>query len=313
MSKRDFSLLVFRDEKDVRNLTPELSRSLPNKGYVVVLKQGFRTVTSEQFAELSNRPRIQRVLFHDIYDSSTVRIELAKLCADKHVYLKANLVNGESAPKGFDLSKFNVFSCPQFPVPKMARVWRKLDLAPKDPKDHEFDIFWAGAVGTKSRSRRKDRVKALDKACGKLGLRGKFVYNSRFRPSTYLQLMNNSTLCYSGPGIGYRCRREWEIMMAGSCMVMDNIYRKRGVQIVDYTPDTYEIMEDNVTSELERLLNNRTALYEKAQRGFELARQFVTDAERSMNLRWLRAYLLDPKANLKSPADLIAKEKELGL
>jgi hypothetical protein len=309
--------LYFKDEAAVRGFMPEVHATFPRgPGYVAVCKLGMRMVPDEYWARLL-RDTEARVLFTDIYDGSIVRPHLLEHCCERHVYLKANLSRRSLGGTSVDVAQqtYNLWVFPQFPVPRVHYAW--LANPPPVPKDgpRELDVFFIGNMNAAEPKRRyrHRRVNELREACKRLGLRFR-ISNAALRPRGYLRGMGRALLCYSPPGSGFRCRREWEVMAAGSGLLLDAINEREQVQIADFrAEDHYCTLDRNIVPCLERLLSAPEGLVEMARRGYLHFRRAFVDHELSLTERWVRMYLLNTRAALTSLDDLEALERSFEL
>jgi len=129
-----------------------------------------------------------------------------------------------------------------------------------------------------------------------------------------LELMNNAAICFSPKGSGYRCRREWEVLLSGSALWLDSANKRDEVVIPDFIEDLHFFYLNHVDTDLPRMLTERRDhLQQLSDDGHALARRCFVDNALSLNERYLRVYLLDPAVAIQGYADLERREKELNL
>jgi hypothetical protein len=195
-------------------------------------------------------------------------------------------------------------------------VWQTIqlnyELLPLGKKN--FDVSFVGQVDNETRKHRKQQCARLEKVCKKLGLRAKIHY-PRILPNKFGEIIRHSKLSYSFKGLGHRCRREWEVLLTGACLVLDQKLKDDGVPVCDFEPGEHFLWndEDNLADFLKRTLKDKERLASISQAGYDLAQECFVQNRLSLDERYFRAYLLDQDAHIRSYRDLLDIEERLGL
>lgn len=130
----------------------------------------------------------------------------------------------------------------------------------------------------------------------------------------YRTLLQNSFLCFSPPGLGWRCMRDWEIRLCDSVVVLDYTLLEAGIVTTDFCvgTDCVALSRDREGS-LRGLLSHPDDLEPVRQAGWELAQTYIVRPRLTPQERYLRVYLLDGSVHIRSWADLLEQEDRLGL
>lgn len=310
--------LHFPNEQAVRDFWPVMTDVPPDTGYVVVVKAGFKRAARKgahvlaEYVENSNAERIVLVDFRD----TDALFPITPSMAERHVYLKLNLtelLSPEYVPEELRDAALNIYPYPQFPVERVLWDWMKKPLGLKPLRKRAYDVFFIGNFKRERRRRqRRESINELRAICGKWKLRA-VIRNGRVPSRQYLEMMNDSLICFSPKGSGYRCRREWEILLAGSTLMLDNINLRHGLVLPDFEVNRHCVYCDPMETELLVLLRDQQRLMDLSEQGHTLARTCFIDHPLSLNERYIRVYLLNPRANIQRYADLERQERGLGL
>lgn len=322
MGMNDFGVLdqketfvAFRNREDVENFdNPILSNRLPSHPYIIVRKRGWKLEPKSIAAKIQSR-NPEAVVFWDDADKGFYWPEFHEkskpyldLC-DRYVYCKLNLDGLDDYGKGIKL-------VPACETPPKRFVKQVIDeqtkILPMSQKG--YDVSFMGRMRGNSRKHREKQFRRLIDICGKMGL--KVCLKARhFKPPKFAEILNQTKLSFSFKGLGYRCRREWEILLVGSTMILDEKLKNDGVVLCDIVEGEHFIF--NEAGRLEEFLSESLAdeerMQEIAQRGYELGRECFVDADISLEERYWRVYLLDQSAKIYSYDDLKKYEQKMGL
>lgn len=301
----------FANEQAVRDFMPTLTDMPPKRGYVAVLKGGYKRL-GKKLADYVQKSDVERIVLVDTRDISGLSPLVPALC-ERHVYLKSNLVLSrlhDYLPPEF--SDINLYAFPQFPVGPVLYKWMEEPLKPKSASERLYDVFFIGNFKNEPKRQHRRRILRLVlEFCEKYKLRAS-ITNGRIPPLKYLKAMNNSRICFSPAGSGYRCRREWEILLAGSVLWLDAINLQDDVLIPDFEVNEHCVYFEDLHNLLD-IVRDTSSVNKLSAAGNDLARRCYFEHPLGLDERYVRVYMLDPKANIQCYSDLEIKERKLHL
>lgn len=250
----------------------------------------------------------EAIVFVDNADKSKIQprfIEYAK----QHAYLKVNLLKS-------DRKKYHDCNLHPHTITPGARAicaWLKTEnwSRPRSLASKTYDVCFVGAMRSNGRAIRRETYQQLQVAANKLGLKGLFI-GSNVSEGKYMNYLNDSKICPSLKGLGYRCRREWEIMMTNSICLID-WEAKENVDITDLEPDHFLWMKRDIQSQLEWCMDHLADLDSMRMAAYDRALECYVFHRLNLEERFIRLFLLRPQSIIGGYGDLLAAEKDLEL
>jgi hypothetical protein len=300
---------------DVIHFRPRLSNQYePDAPYCAFRKNAFVTENANMKNDLppilGDRSQHKAIVFVDNADKDRIQARFIETC-DKFAYLKVNLLKS-------DLDKYSDYNLHPHvitPCAPAVREWlgnkNKFNLRPM--KNKKYDVCFVGDTGASKRREHRRRMYAdLQKAARQLKL--KALFKKRVPKGTYMATLNNTKMCHSLKGGGYRSRRDWEIMLANSVCLIDWLTQKDNVVIVDMEPEKHFLWIDkDMRSQLEWCMNNLDKLNEMRMAAYNRALECFIYGKLNLEERFIRLFLLKPQAVVNKYEDLVRQENELSL
>lgn len=303
--------LAFDSVDDVTNFTPRLTTSYPGDAQYVVCRKGAFKRNIEKIADKIRKSNPQNVIFWDASCKKECRKPFLKMC-DKYVYMKKNISIETDVVNGL-----NLVVAPETIPDRFAAFLAKQSWSPIPASQKPVDVCFIGAVSMESRQHRKRQAKEVKTACDKLGLKHdiRFISNKdKVHQDKYAALMRQSKICPSFKGLGYRCRREWEVLSVGSVLMLDRIMLNNKVQLVDIEANKHFVyQESDVLSQLRALTSDCLLLDRLASAGHDLFMKAYGCKGLDLSERFVRLYLLRPDLRLSCLSDVEQAEKEMGI
>lgn len=310
---RKEAFVGFKTEEDVRQFSnPIFSNKIIQCPYMIVRKRAF-TMDIKKVASQLKHNNHTSVVFCDTADKSFQNNKIRKrnkpflnLCC-RYVYLKLNL-------RGVDVKKLNtnIFPFCQSPTQKSLLIARDYpELCDTPFLDRSLFCSFTGRLTQESRIHRRMQYDKFRGICQDKNIPSKF--SKRSDRKEYSDILCDSKTGFSWKGIGYRCRREWEILISGACLILDYVIKRDGFLIPELEQNVHFIYQEDRDDFLQELLADEDRLQQIALSGRQFARQVLFEHDLSLEERWLRVFLLNQKAKIFSYSDLCLEEQNLKL
>lgn len=303
--------LAFDCHEDVLNFTPRLTKTYPSDAQYVVCRKGAFKKDTNGVAKKVLKSSPRNVIFWDASCKTGCCDDFLKMC-DKYVYMKKNISIHTPSAEGL-----NFVPAPETIPDRFAAFLATKDWSPIPSCEKPLDVCFIGAVSMESRQHRKQQAKIIKAACKKLGLNHEIKFISskdKVHQNKYASIMRQSKICPSLKGLGYRCRREWEVLSLGSVLMMDRILLTDQLKLVDIEPEKHFVFQkENVLEQLKALMDDNQTLDRIANDGHALYMKTYGCKGLDLSERFLRIYLLRPDLRLLSLSDVENAEREIGL
>ncbi len=309
----NYAYNYFYTLEDVIRFSPKLSNEYDSTApYCVFRKKAF---VLENLNAKDGLPPIlkedhnhEAIVFVDSADKERIQSYFIQH-AKRHAYLKVNLLKT-------DLKKYadcNLHPHAITPGARAVCAWLKNQnwCRPRSLASKTYDVCFVGAMRSRGRAIRRKTYELLQTATDKLGLKGLFI-GIDVSEGKYMNYLNDSKICPSLKGLGYRCRREWEIMLTNSICLIDWETRDN-VSIVDLEPEHFVWMERDIQSQLEWCMDNLIELDSMRLAAYDRALECYVSRRLNLEERFIRLFLLKPKSIIGNYEDLLAAESDLNL
>lgn len=304
----------FRTEKDVRQFSnPVFSNRVFQCPYVVVRKRAFTMDIKNIALQLENNNSVS-IVFCDTADKSFQNSAILERnmpfldLSRQYVYLKLNLRSIDMK----NMLNINLLPFCQSPTQKFLLIARNYpELCDMPYRDRNLFCSFTGQLHKEPRLHRKAQFEKLREICADMNIPSQF--GGKGGRKQYFDTLCDSKVGFSWKGVGYRCRREWEILLSGACLILDYIIEQDHFLIPDLEPNIHFMYQENRDDFLQELLTDKNKLRQIASNGRQFAQQVLFDHDLSLEERWLRAYLLNQKAKILSYSDLCIEEQKMAL
>lgn len=310
----NYAYNYFDTREDVINFNPRLSNEYdPEVPYCAFRKKTFvienLNIKNDSPPILQEDHNHKAIVFVDNADKDKIQPRFIKHCK-QYVYLKVNLLKT-------DLEKYYNYNLHPHTITPGARAicaWLKNDnwSQPRKLKSKTYDVCFVGAMRSDGRAHRRKIYDRLQLVTKQLKLKGIFI-GSNVSEGKYMNFLNDSKICPSIKGLGYRCHREWEIMLANSICLID-WETQDNVAMVDMNWEEHFLwMDRDMKSQLEWCMDNIRKLDNMRMVAYDLALECYVKRRLNLEERFIRLFLLRPKSVVEDYDDLLTAESDMGL
>ena len=171
-----------------------------------------------------------------------------------------------------------MFPATESPIDACVAAYIKANMTWVPWSERKYDVFWSGqSRGGWFHTDKKMAIEKLERAAKKLGLKALIIggpkQGQNLGRNGYMETIANSRLCYNFSIGPLRNRREWEVLLAGGCLVQDPRTKAVEQNIMEVDRHFIYFSYDSFEDHLEDLAKNQDKYEEIAYNGWKLAKK----------------------------------------